>query len=266
MARGRFISNDVIADKEIHNLSSDTSRLAYIFLITLADCEGRVVGDPVYLASLLFPRRREVTPEMITGFIIEWIKAGFIIWYFNEDGEKAIQLVNWEKHQKGLRKDREAPSEFDDPESCELVKFDETVKDNEKNKNKFKLNGKSVQNLDLGTDKIGSSELMDCFVQETGIIPPSEHLQPKQAMDWEREVRAWEVNGITKDQVAEAIAILHEKDMTIGWPGSLTKTINSEMAKRKLNSKDAPDKLFKASDGNWYNAKGEIVDEPITAA
>jgi len=45
MARGRFISNDVINDKEINDLSSDTCRLAYVFLITIADREGRVAGD-----------------------------------------------------------------------------------------------------------------------------------------------------------------------------------------------------------------------------
>jgi len=121
MARGRFISNYVIEDREFNELSSDTCRLAYIFLITIADREGRITGDLDYLTSKLFPRRREITTEIVEGYIREWANADFIVWYENESGHKAIQLINFDKHQKGLRKDREPVSEFDDPETCKII-------------------------------------------------------------------------------------------------------------------------------------------------
>ena len=154
MARGRFISKDIIGDKEVNELSTDTCRLAYIYLITLADCEGRIIGDPDYLASMLFPRRREVTPDMIRSFVGEWAEAGFIVYYETAAGEKIIQLINWEKHQKGLRKDREAPSNFPDPKECNVIQ----VKNNLKESKLREVKGSPPTNSGVNTDKIGNKE------------------------------------------------------------------------------------------------------------
>jgi hypothetical protein len=121
MARGRFISNAVIEDSEIHELSSDTCRLAYVFLITLADREGRITGEPGYLTSKLFPRRREITTEIVKGFIQEWADAGFVVWYEDNNGKQALQLINFEKHQRGLRKERETESEFGKPDNSRIL-------------------------------------------------------------------------------------------------------------------------------------------------
>ncbi len=151
MARGRFISNDIIADRGINELSSDTCRLAYVYLITLADCEGRIIGDPVYLASTLFPRRREVTPDMVRGFIEEWVESGFIVWYETPSGEEAIQLINWEKHQKGLRKDREAPTNFPSPNECNVIQVKGKLKE-------YNVNAIAPTKSGVGTDEVGSSQ------------------------------------------------------------------------------------------------------------
>ena len=122
MARGRFISNTVITDRQIHELSNDTCRLAYTWLITLADREGRVIGEPDLLLAQLFPRRlNEITPVIIERFINEWVNAGFVIWYEGKDGDRVLQLVNFEKHQVGLRKDRETESEYDMPDDCRII-------------------------------------------------------------------------------------------------------------------------------------------------
>ena len=122
MARGRFISNAIITDRQVHELSSDTCRLAYTWLITLADREGRVVGEPDLLLAQLFPRRLgKITPDDVEGFINEWVNAGFMIWYEGNDGDKVLQLVNFEKHQSGLRKEREAESVYADPQDCRII-------------------------------------------------------------------------------------------------------------------------------------------------
>ena len=121
MARGRFISSSIITDRQIHELSSDTCRLAYTWAVTLADREGRIIGEPDLLAAQLFPRRREITPEMIEGYILEWIEAEFVIWYIGGDGDRVLQFVNFEKHQIGLRKEREAESIYDNPDDCRII-------------------------------------------------------------------------------------------------------------------------------------------------
>ena len=121
MARGRFISKAIATDRAVNNLSSDTCRLAFTWLITIADREGRAVGEPELLKAALFPRRSDITPEQIEVFISEWMTAKFIIWYYGEDGDRYIQFVNFEKHQSGLRKDREAASEIEAPDNCRTV-------------------------------------------------------------------------------------------------------------------------------------------------
>lgn len=114
MARGRIISNEITRDKTISELSCDTSRLAFTWLITFADCEGRVHGDPALLRSLLFPRRSDITIESMRDFVWEWFLAGLIIWYQDEN-DMWIYFPNFDRHQSGLRKDREAPSNIPSP-------------------------------------------------------------------------------------------------------------------------------------------------------
>ena len=121
MARGRFISNSVITDRAVNQLSSDTCRLAFTWLITLADCEGRTQGEPELLLASLFPRRRDVTPEMMEDFIKEWCDAGFIVWYSGDDGDRYIQFANFFKHQVGLRKEREQKSAIVPPDESRII-------------------------------------------------------------------------------------------------------------------------------------------------
>ncbi len=111
MARGRFISNGIISDKKINELSDDTSRLAFTWLITTADAEGRTHGDPAMVRSILFPRRADVTVERMEAYIAEWAASGLIRWYESND-DLWIDFPNFEKHQTGLRKEREPASQI----------------------------------------------------------------------------------------------------------------------------------------------------------
>lgn len=121
MARGRFISKTITTDREINALSSDTSRLAFTWLLTFADCEGRVTGEPDLLLASLFPRRQDITAPILQSFIQEWASAGFIVWYLAPDGDRYIQFLNFAKHQIGLRKDREGSNPIPAPENSTLL-------------------------------------------------------------------------------------------------------------------------------------------------
>lgn len=116
MARGRLISKNIIIDRTVNMLSDDTSRLGFTWLITLTDCEGRTVGEPDLLKAALFPRRSDITPEIMEQYIIEWANAGFIVWYYGGDGDRYIQFKNFTKYQPGLRKEREGQSNIPGPE------------------------------------------------------------------------------------------------------------------------------------------------------
>lgn len=117
MAQGRMIVNAIAADKRINKLSDDTSRLAFTWLITFADCEGRTYGDPAVVRSMLFPRRQDITIERMEDYIREWALLGLIVWY-ESDGDTWISFPKFDKNQPGLRKDREAPSRI--PQAPEL--------------------------------------------------------------------------------------------------------------------------------------------------
>ena len=121
MARGRFISRSITTDRAVSALSSDTCRLAFTWLITLADVEGRTTGEPELLLAELFPRRREMEATVMAGFIEEWVRAGFVVWYADEEGERYLQLNHFARHQAGLRKSREGQSAFPAPQECHLL-------------------------------------------------------------------------------------------------------------------------------------------------
>lgn len=131
MARGRFISKDVCKDKKVNNLRDPWAMLGFTWLITHADVEGRTDGDPELVKSLIFPRQREISVEDVERFIRQWVDAGMIDWY-EVDGEKFIQFLNFEKHQVGIRRDKEPVSNIPEnpamkPATVESVPNDDGI-------------------------------------------------------------------------------------------------------------------------------------------
>lgn len=110
MARGRFLSKEICVDKKVNQLSSPWSMLAFTWLLPHADREGRTYGDPSIVKSLVFPRQDGIiTTEQMEGYIREWDLAHLINWY-EVAGDKYIEFPNFEKHQIGLRKEKEPAS------------------------------------------------------------------------------------------------------------------------------------------------------------
>ena len=125
MARGRMVTNNVTKDKDIHNLSDDTCRLLFTWLLTFADCEGRIYGDSAIVKSIVFPRRGDITVKQVDDYLNELHKAGLILKYMAGD-DLFILFPAFEKNQPGLRKDREPASEFPpptDPANVEYVRM-----------------------------------------------------------------------------------------------------------------------------------------------
>lgn len=127
MARGRMINSSITEDKRVNDLSDDTCRLSLTWLITFADCEGRVTGDPAMIRAKVFPRRNDVTIEQIQRYIVEWQSAqdpdtglGLVVWY-EAKGDLWIWFPGFERNQAGLRKDKEAPSSIPAPPDAEVI-------------------------------------------------------------------------------------------------------------------------------------------------
>jgi len=171
MARGRFIDKGTCLDKKINSFSIE-SELGFILLLTHADCEGRVFGDPEVVKSLIFPRRKEITPEMMGSFIDEWTAAGMIILYDVED-DTYIQFVNFEKHQKGLRKDREPVSTIPEYSAGSIRQSSGNHPEESPVKlSKVKLSQDKGKKKPAPTEIVKQTqELLDYFVSETNLTP-----------------------------------------------------------------------------------------------
>lgn len=110
MARGRMISKAISLDEKVNALSGDTVRLLFTWLIPHLDCEGRTYGDPQTVKSIVFPRRN-ISVAKIEKYLKELEKLELILRY-SVNGNQYLCMKNFEKHQVGLRKNKEIPSQI----------------------------------------------------------------------------------------------------------------------------------------------------------
>lgn len=120
MATGRMLQKKIGLDKAVHDLSSDTCRLAFTWTIPHLDKNGCIHGDPAALKSLVFPRRDDLSAVDIERFVKEWVRQGLVIWY-EADGDKWLHFPAFTENQPGLRKDREPDSGIPLPEDCRIL-------------------------------------------------------------------------------------------------------------------------------------------------
>ena len=109
MADGRILSKRISRSSKIANLSSDTSRMFYSWLIPYLDVEGRLEADPKLLKADIAPLLDHITSKVIQNILIELHRTGLIILY-TANNKQYLQLVKFDENQKNLRKDRETPS------------------------------------------------------------------------------------------------------------------------------------------------------------
>lgn len=110
MARGRMISKAISLDEKVNALSDDTARLLFTWLIAHLDCEGRMHGDAITVKSIVFPRRN-ISQRKVEKYLKELEKTELIFRY-SVNGNQYLWMKNFEKHQVGLKKNREAQSQI----------------------------------------------------------------------------------------------------------------------------------------------------------
>jgi hypothetical protein len=246
MARGRMITNRIASDAKINQLIDDTSRLAFTWLITFADAEGRTYGDPAMVRSMVFPRRGDVEVDQMQSYIQQWAELGLIYWY-EANGDLWIEFVNFKKNQPNLRGDREPASEIPpyDPDlagqlpdniqqtSGELpanipVKLREVKLREEKRR--------EVKRSEVNDDDMTSgvlAELSSVFVSETQ-IPEMTGGPPRWIGALQKMVDA----GITPEDLRAGIRALKKKDYKIAGPWSVHNAAVMEMSSRKAGKSD----------------------------
>ena len=110
MARGRMISKVISLDEKVNALSDDTARLLFTWLIPHLDCEGRMYGDALTVKSIVFPRR-SISAQKVEKYLKELENFSLIARYF-VNGNEFLAMQNFDKHQTGLRKSQESPSQI----------------------------------------------------------------------------------------------------------------------------------------------------------
>jgi len=108
MARGRMISKEISLDEKVNALSDDTAKLLFTWMIPHLDAEGRMYGEAQTFKSIVVPRRN-ISVKKIEKYLKEMEKLKLIFRY-NVNGNQYIYKPNFEKHQTGLQKSREAQS------------------------------------------------------------------------------------------------------------------------------------------------------------
>lgn len=117
--RIRSLKPEIFRDEKVQRLPIQ-ARLLYIGLITHADDEGRLDGEPTAIRSLVFPH-----DDLPTKTILRWLEAVTdkgLIYRYEADGFKWIELRGWSKHQKV---DRPTPSRIPSYDSMNGRRIDD---------------------------------------------------------------------------------------------------------------------------------------------
>lgn len=100
MARQRFIWPSLWTDKAFGELPHD-AQVLFIALFSLADDEGRISADPMYLRAQVFPYK-DYSAKRVQGIrdrVVERFQSVHL-YEIGSHGEEAIALLEWSEYQK----------------------------------------------------------------------------------------------------------------------------------------------------------------------
>jgi hypothetical protein len=107
MAKARMLHNKISRSLQVNRLSLE-AQLLFTWLISHADDEGRLYGEPEYIKGTVVPLKEDWTSKDVARYLDE-IKEQGLIYSWQDIDRTAIQLVKWGEHQQ-IRTDRFKPS------------------------------------------------------------------------------------------------------------------------------------------------------------
>jgi hypothetical protein len=110
MAERRMVSKVISISEKVNSLSL-FGRLLYTWMIPHTDDFGRMPGSPAKVRALVVPMGDETVKD-VEQALTDMASRDLIKWY-EVDGEKYIQIVNFDEHQQGLHK--RTKSKYPDP-------------------------------------------------------------------------------------------------------------------------------------------------------
>lgn len=140
MARIRTIKPEFWQDEKMLPLS-DTTRLVFLGLISMADDLGRLVYNPKLIEALLFDpdgpdRSRDVRESLANLSRIARVSVGKA-----SSGQRVLQIANWNKHQKVDKPNRSAAL----PEIVEVQEVTEFANDSRMIRDEFATDSRLIR-------------------------------------------------------------------------------------------------------------------------
>lgn len=114
----RMITPEIWTNEKFGELDL-IGKLTFIGLITNADDDGRIKGNPNHLKVKIFPYDFGITPDMVNQAVDRCHELKLIIKY-SVNGGDFIYLCGWQEHQQ-IRKDRYHPSTLPQPPDNQLA-------------------------------------------------------------------------------------------------------------------------------------------------
>lgn len=114
MANGRFLSKTIAVSTQLARVS-DLAELLFYRMLAHADRDGRLEGDPLLVKATCAPLKASLSLELIPALLAELAQTSdpdgepLIRWYAVK-GRPVVQFPGFDRHQTGMRKDREAAS------------------------------------------------------------------------------------------------------------------------------------------------------------
>jgi hypothetical protein len=129
LAEGRFVSKSIAHDYALNCSVSFEADYLFNRCIPHLDREGRMTGHPGEVKAIAVPLRANMTPEVVDRCLGELADAELVLWY-EVDSKPALWFKGFEKHQKGLRADREAASRLPAPQAPNLQRITTLLRTN----------------------------------------------------------------------------------------------------------------------------------------
>ncbi len=110
--RARMLWHTISRSQKVAQLSCDSARLLYTWLIPHCDNLGRMDGDPDVVRSTVVPRLTYIRRMNVVSWLSEMHRLGLIRWYEIE-GLPYIQLLGWDEHQRivgNMKRDSDFPA------------------------------------------------------------------------------------------------------------------------------------------------------------
>lgn len=168
MPRRRMIDPDFWSDSRIKKLNP-TERLFFIGLISHADDEGRLLADPSYLRSQIFPYD-DLTIDQIIAMRDRIIELNPNVHLYNLNGDDYLAFLQWTRYQKPSHPQ---PSKLPPPDKKYFKEvFTESIQEpfTEQNPNHSLLGQSSQGKVSIDKDslaKVDFSEFLENEIELT---------------------------------------------------------------------------------------------------